>query len=148
MRIFNENDDSDRGYCWQIHLQVKLVLPATGACRNLTPHCFTIVTNSVISILFYREMWPLKDVETATEIVFYNRFLLLKRHLHTQGLHIYIQYSQYKNKTWFCAPCCIELQYTAQPCGKIEKLRRMPEPAINFSSKNYINGTARKLINC
>jgi hypothetical protein len=61
-----------------------------------------MVTYCIISVLYYREMWPLKDIGTVTEIVLYNNFSLLKvTFIHRA--YISTQYSPCKNKTWFGA---------------------------------------------
>jgi hypothetical protein len=92
-------------------------------------------------------MWLLEAVGTATENVTYSSFLLLKKSLsHTRGAYIYT-YSTVNMKTKHgVVRHDVGLLYTAQPSEKVEKFRSVPEPAINFHSKNYIcmNGRARK----
>jgi hypothetical protein len=42
--------------CWQIHLQLELVLPATSACLALSVHYVTTLTQHQHDSLLYRKI--------------------------------------------------------------------------------------------
>jgi hypothetical protein len=45
----------ERHYHWQIYLPAELMSVESSTCCALSTHCVTVISSSIIEILFYRE---------------------------------------------------------------------------------------------
>jgi hypothetical protein len=97
MRSFLENSASllQREMFWQIHQSAELFTSAASACEDLSSHCVSITSRSIVTILLYSRLNVLVDNLESNFIVFqerHERKLLIRRHHYVQIVAIFARF--------------------------------------------------------